>query len=188
MVRYLFHTLNIVLSCLLFKIFQGWRNKSNHSWVQLTKIWWGTGQRATVNALDNALSDKKLQSIRLELFLWTCIRLLCNGENDLSLCQLKTKIMENNFNQFQGRREEKARLHRKLLEVIDCPNTTQPPPTMNLTIVMMRLAVEDVEDRAFSRRQNKELGFLFATRRTRSGRLVRTSNRAVLYSNFFYNM
>ena len=96
--------------------------------------------------------------------------------------------MENNFNQFQGRREEKPRLHRKLLEAIDCPNTTQPPPTMNLTIVMMRLAVEDVEDRAFSRRQNKELGFLFATRRTRSGRLVRTSNRAVLYSNFFYNM
>ena len=47
---------------------------------------------------------------------------------------------------------------------------------------------DDVEDRAFSRRQNKELGFLFAARRTRSGRLVTTSNRAVLYSNFFYNM
>ena len=41
-------------------------------------------------------------------------------------------------------------------------------------------AVEDVEDRAFTRRQNKELGFLFAARRTRSGRLVRTSKRAAV--------
>ncbi|KAJ7337297.1 hypothetical protein OS493_010156 [Desmophyllum pertusum] len=42
--------------------------------------------------------------------------------------------------------------------------------------------VEDVEDSDLSHRQNKELGFLFAARRTRSGRMVRTSNRAVLWT------
>ena len=56
-----------------FKIFQGWRNKTCLSWVQLTKIWWETGQ-TKVRALDNAPSDKKSPSIRLVLFL--CIRLL----------------------------------------------------------------------------------------------------------------
>ena len=64
-----------------FKIFQGWRNKTCLSWVQLTKIWWETGQTHTVSALDNAPSDKKPPSIRLVLFLWTCIRLLSTEQN-----------------------------------------------------------------------------------------------------------
>ena len=63
-----------------FKIFQGWRNKTCLSWVQLTKIWWETGQTHTVTVLDNAPSDKKPPCIRLVLFLSTCIRLLSPGE------------------------------------------------------------------------------------------------------------
>ena len=42
--------------------------------------------------------------------------------------------------------------------------------------------VEDVEDSDISHQQNKELGFLFAASRTRSGQMVRTSNRAVLWT------
>ena len=55
----------------------------------------------------SSASDKKPSSIRLVLFLWTCIRLLSTGENR-SFHQLK----EWNNLKFQKKREEKAHLHR----------------------------------------------------------------------------
>ena len=38
------------------------------------------------------------------------------------------------------------------------------------------------EDGAIRDMQNEELGFLFASRRTRSGRIVKTTNKALLWT------
>ena len=41
------------------------------------------------------------------------------------------------------------------------------------------------EDGANRDMQNEELGFLFASRRTQSGRVVKTTNKALLWTKFF---
>ena len=41
------------------------------------------------------------------------------------------------------------------------------------------------EDGAIRDMQNEELGFLFASRRTRNGRIVKATNKALLWTLFF---
>ena len=77
---------------------------------------------------------------------------------------------------FQMKREEKARLHQGTHEMISFPNTMTTPPLNDSG----DFAVEG--DGAIRDMQNEELGFLFASRRTRSGRKVTATRKASLWT------
>ena len=173
-VRFLLYTLNIVLSSTLDKnspsSFPRMTQKTCQSWVQLTKIWWETGQTHTVSALHNALSDKKPPSIRLVLSLWTFIRLLSTGDNGYRVCTTW-------FFKARGKRRRayiEGPRRRSVSEHDDNSSNNDSDD----------FAAE--EDGAIRDMQNEDLGFLFASHRTSSGRIVKKWR--VCFSRNFFKM